>query len=262
METKHTGASIENPDTKGRSGDRAAWLKGGEACHASPVAPNEVRRLVLLGAPGVGKGTQADLLHQSGGACHLSTGDILRAAKGLPPGERTPAMESALGYMASGKLVPDETVLELVCERMSCLRCAAGFLLDGFPRTVAQAESLERLLKAEDLPLSAVIDYELPFDQVVERLAGRRVCSSCKSVFHVTGKEAAPEICPQCGGKLYQRDDDRPGAIRVRMETYHKSTEPLIGFYRQRGLLRSVSAAGTPQEVFQRTLEALALRPR
>jgi adenylate kinase len=209
----------------------------------------------------VGKGTQAELLHQWSGSCHLSTGDIFRAAKNLLPGERTPAIESALGFMTRGELVPDETVLALVCERVGCLRCIGGFLLDGFPRTVAQAEALERLLKAEDLPLTAVIDYELPIDKIVERLAGRRVCSSCKGVFHMADQLSSPETCSQCGGKLYQREDDRPEAIRVRMEAYHRSTEPLIEFYRQRGLLQAVSAEGTPQEILQRTMDSLALRP-
>lgn len=230
-------------------------------CDNLPIPPREPLRLVLLGAPGVGKGTQADLLHKWCGACHLSTGDIFRAAKGLPPAERTPVIESALGFMTRGELVPDDTVLALVRERMPCLRCGGGYLLDGFPRTVAQAEALEKLLQAENLPLTAVIDYELAMDKIVERLAGRRVCASCKAVSHVDGKSPAPQTCPICGGKLVQRDDDRPEAIRVRMEAYHRSTEPLIKFYRQRNLLLAMSAEGTPQEGFQRTVEALASRP-
>jgi adenylate kinase len=262
MKTESDRSGITTPITNGRVGERAAWLNGGKAlCDVLPVPPKEVRRLVLLGAPGVGKGTQAELLHQWCGACHLSTGDIFRAAKGLPPGQRTPAIESALAYMARGELVPDETVLALVCERIGCLRCTGGFLLDGFPRTVAQAEALDRLLKAEDLPLTAVIDYELPLDQIVERLAGRRVCAGCKGVFHVTGQQSSPETCSHCGGKLYQREDDRPEAIRVRMEAYRRSTEPLMAFYRQRGLLLTISAEGTPPEILQRTVAALASRP-
>jgi adenylate kinase len=241
-------------------GDRAAWLKGGDSyCDTVHGPAKHFCRLVLLGAPGVGKGTQADLLHQWSGACHLSTGDIFRAAKSSPPAEQSPAIQSALGFMTQGELVPDETVLALVCERLRCLRCNGGFLLDGFPRTVAQADALERLLKAEGLPLSAVIDYELPIEQIVERLAGRRVCAGCKGTFHVADL-AASGICPQCGGQLGQREDDRPAAIRVRMEAYHRSTEPLIEFYRQRGLLLAVSAEGTPLEIFQRTVDTLTLR--
>jgi adenylate kinase len=262
MKTTNDRSSITILPATGGDGDRAAWLNAGNSrCATLPVPPKEVRRLVLLGAPGVGKGTQAALLHQWSGACHLSTGDIFRAAKGLPQSERTPAIQSALGYMARGALVPDQTVLALLYERLRCLRCTGGFLLDGFPRTVAQAEALERLLKAEDLPLTRVIDYELPIEKIVERLAGRRVCSSCKGVFHVPDKQSSPEICSHCGGKLYQREDDRPEAIRVRMEAYHRSTEPLIEYYRKRNLLLTVSAEGTPPEILQRTVDALALLP-
>jgi adenylate kinase len=126
---------------------------------------------------------------------------------------------------------------------------------------VAQAEVFERLLKAEQLPLTGVIDYELPMDKIIERLAGRRVCASCKGVFHIADKSSSPEICPNCKGKLYQREDDRPEAIRVRMEAYHRSTEPLIDYYRKRNLLLTVSAEGTPPEILQRTVDALALLP-
>ncbi len=263
MKAKNAPSSITIPITNFRVGERAAWLLGGTGrCASLPVPQKEPRRLVLLGAPGVGKGTQAELLHQWSGACHLSTGDIFRAAKGLPPGERTPAIESALGFMARGELVPDETVVAMLCERVRCLRCVGGFLLDGFPRTVAQAEAFERLLKAEDLPLTAVIDYELPIDQIVERLAGRRVCAACKGISHVTDKLPSPGICPHCGGKLYQREDDRPEAVRVRMEAYQRSTKPLIEYYCQRGLLLTVSAEGTPAEILRRTVDGLALRPR
>ena len=118
------------------------------------------------------------------------------------------------------------------------------------------------MLKAEDLPLTAVINYELPIDKIVERLAGRRVCSSCKAISHVTDKLPSPGICPQCGGKLLQREDDRPEAIRVRMEAYHRSTEPLIDYYRQRDVLLTISAEGTAPEILQRTMDALALRSR
>jgi adenylate kinase len=262
MKTKNDPTSLTIPATTGRVGDRAVWLNAGNStCATVPAAPQEVRRLVLLGAPGVGKGTQAGLLHQWCGACHLSTGDIFRAAKSLPPGERTAGIRSALGYMAQGALVPDQTVLALIWERLRCLHCGGGFLLDGFPRTVAQAEVFERLLKAEQLPLTGVIDYELPMDKIIERLAGRRVCASCKGVFHIADKSSSPEICPNCKGKLYQREDDRPEAIRVRMEAYHRSTEPLIDYYRKRNLLLTVSAEGTPPEILQRTVDALALLP-
>ena len=239
--------------------DRKAWIRGGTArCEPPPKTNGLPRRLVLLGAPGVGKGTQAELLCANLGACHLSTGDIFRAAKALDAGERTPALTAALDYMRRGDLVPDETVLALVAERVGCLRCEGGFLLDGFPRTVAQAESLEKLLAGEKLKLDAVLSYDLPLEQVVSRLSGRRTCPSCKAVFHV---EARPPkvagVCDHCGGKLYQREDDRPESIRVRMEAYERMTAPLADFYRKRKLLVSIPAEGSPEDIFKRSLDAL-----
>src|SRR6266568_751892 len=143
--------------------DRTAWLRGAAARCRVPAKPQKLpRRLVLLGAPGVGKGTQAELLSANLGACHLSTGDIFRAAKSLNKCERTSALTEALEHMRRGELVPDTTVLALVAERVGCLRCQGGFLLDGFPRTVAQATALEKLLAGEKLKLDAVLSYELP----------------------------------------------------------------------------------------------------
>jgi adenylate kinase len=192
------------------------------------------------------------------GTCHLSTGDIFRSAKVMDPCHRTPALTAALDFMRKGELVPDETVLALVAERVGCLRCEGGFLLDGFPRTVAQAEALEKLLGGQGLKLDAVLSYDLPIERIVARLSGRRTCASCKAVFHV---EARPPkvagVCDNCGGALYQREDDRPESIRVRMAAYEKSTMPLFEFYRGRSLLVSVSAEGTPEEIFARSLTAL-----
>src|SRR5215471_3528390 len=166
--------------------DRTAWLRGGSAkCLSSPGKQNRPCRLVLLGAPGVGKGTQSEMLCEKLGACHLSTGDIFRAAKTLNECERTPTLTAALDYMRKGELVPDETVLALVAERSKCLRCKGGFLLDGFPRTVTQAEALDKLLAKQKVSLNAVVSYELPLEQVVARLGGRRTCPGCKAVFHI-----------------------------------------------------------------------------
>jgi adenylate kinase len=191
------------------------------------------------------------------GACHLSTGDIFRAAKASTCG-RSPALAEALQFMRRGELVPDETVLALVSERVNCLKCEGGFLLDGFPRTVAQAEALETLLQKNRLHLDAVVSYDLPIEKIVARLSGRRTCPNCKAVFHVEAlPPKVPGICDHCGAILYQREDDRPESVRVRMEAYETSTAPLTEFYKIRGLLRSVSAEGSPAAICARTLKAL-----
>ena len=241
--------------------DRPAWLQGPPGtCDALPQAQPSARRLVLLGAPGVGKGTQAALLHERLGACHLSTGDVFRTAGSRPESAQTPAIREALAYIRKGELVPDATVLELVRERKSCLHCRGGFILDGFPRTVAQAESLEKLMQDEGLDLTAVINYDLPAREIVQRLGGRRTCSRCKAVYNLT--ERPPKLadrCDLCQGLLFQRDDDRPEAIRVRLDTYQRSTAPLIEFYGRMNLLLPVRATGSPEEIYARTLALLPL---
>lgn len=227
-------------------------------CSVPPAAPARAYRLVLLGAPGVGKGTQAELLASQFGTCQLSTGDVFRAAKNSDTCERSPKLNEALELMARGDLVPDETVLGIVRERARCLRCRGGFLLDGFPRTVAQAEALGKLLHEENVELDAVLSYELPIEEIVSRLGGRRTCEQCKAVFHVKSiPPKVPGVCDHCAGKLLQREDDRPESIRVRMDAYEKSTRPLAEFYASQGLLRAVSAAGAPEEIFDRTLQVL-----
>jgi len=238
---------------------QTAWIQGGaiEGKDLPPLPPRPYR-LVLLGAPGVGKGTQAELICGRLGASHLSTGDVFRAAKSLAPAERTPALEAALGHMKRGDLVPDQTVLDLIRERVPSLRYAGGFLLDGFPRTVAQAEALTKILDQEKINLDGVLNYDMPIEKIVARLSGRRTCPKCKAVFHVTNRPPRVEgICDHCGAKIEQREDDRPEAVRVRMEVYEKSTKPLTDFYGQRGLLLTIEAEGTPEEIYQRTLTAL-----
>lgn len=242
--------------------DRAAWLKGGLAhCNHPPHAQRKPYRLVLLGAPGVGKGTQAEMICDRLGTCQLSTGDVFRMAKTLCDCDRTPALTAALEFMRRGELVPDTTVLQIVRERGACLECCGGFVLDGFPRTVAQAEALAQIFSEHHVEAKAVINYELPQEKIVARLSGRRTCAQCKAVFHVeTRPSRVPAVCDHCGGKLIQREDDRTEAVRVRMEAYERSTSPLTDYYRQRGLLISVSAEGTPEEIYQRTIQALAAR--
>ena len=235
--------------------DRMAWLRGGKAHCANPPnpPPGSPWRLVLLGAPGVGKGTQAELLCSRLGTCHLSTGDILRAAD-CAGNDRTPALTAALASMKAGALVSDETILELVGERGRCLRCCGGFVLDGVPRTVAQAEALSKFLDREGVALDAVFSYELPIDEIVSRLAGRRVCPGCKAVYHMTMQPPTrPGICDACGKQLIQREDDKPETIRTRMRVYQESTQPLLEWYAQRGLLIQVPAFGTPEQIYVRT---------
>ncbi len=239
--------------------DRAAWLQGPAGCCAVlPPDRAHPRRLVLLGAPGVGKGTQAELLSAGLGACQLSTGDIFRAAKSADACSRSPAITAALEAMRKGELVTDETVLAMIRERVACLRCGGGFLLDGFPRTVAQAEALDEILDRESIRLDAVLNYALPIDTIVARLSGRRTCPACKAVFHTQTKPPRTAgVCDQCSGALIQREDDRPESVQVRMAAYESSTSPLIAFYRQRGLLVSIDADGDPATIYARTLAAL-----
>ena len=240
--------------------DRAAWFKGASVeCSIDSSPPDRPFRLVLLGAPGVGKGTQAELISQRLKPCHLSTGDVFRAAKSLPASERTPAITQALACMQRGELVPDDTVINIVRERSRCMTCPAGFLLDGFPRTVRQAEALDVLLTQLGVKLDAVLSYDMPLEQVIARLSGRRTCAGCKAVFHVTGRPPkVPDVCDNCGGQLVLREDDRPESIRVRMQAYQTSTAPLTDYYQKAGLLVSLSAAGAPEEIYQRTAAALS----
>jgi adenylate kinase len=165
-------------------------------------------------------------------------------------------MKQALEYMRRGALVPDSTVWEIVRERLTCLQCDGGFILDGFPRTLGQAESLKQLMDGEGLGLTAVVSYTLPFSEIVARLGGRRTCEKCKAVYHLI--ERPPKVadrCDRCEGKLFQREDDRPESIKVRLEAYEQSTAPLIAFYQKLCLLIDVEATGSPEEICNRTLQ-------
>ena len=236
---------------------KEGWFGGSDVvCQPSPPLASRPSRLVLLGPPGVGKGTQAAGLCKSIRCCHLSTGDLFRTAKSCDTA--SPAMQQALVAMRRGELVSDEIVIAMVRERSGCLQCAGGFLLDGFPRTVRQAEALDQMLDELNVSLDAVICFELPLEKIVARLSGRRTCSACHRVFHVQGQPPAMEgICDGCGGRLMLRDDDQPEAVRLRMQTYEAETLPLIEFYHKTDKLQCVAAEGTPDEILKRTLQVV-----
>lgn len=242
--------------------DHSAWLQGKQAvCQAQPTRPAEGRRFVLLGAPGAGKGTQAALLCAAFGSCHLSTGDIFRAARVAEGTAVSPAMQLAIEQMQRGELVSDETVLRIVRERLGCLACRGGFVLDGFPRTVLQAAALDVLLGHEHIQLDAVISYDLPERDLIARIGGRRTCPVCKTIYHLLAQP--PRVagrCDACGGELVQREDDRPAAVHVRQQAYVANTAPLLTYYLDQARLVHVDARGTPEEIFARTLAALHAR--
>jgi adenylate kinase len=243
-----------------RQRDRRGWFEGGaNGCGADRPCSGRAYRLVLLGPPGVGKGTQAELLGKTLGTCHLSTGDLFRAAQ--CQSEPSPALRSALDAMRRGQLVPDDVVVDMVRERAGCLRCQGGFLLDGFPRTIKQASALDALLTEQGVVLDRVLCYELPLEEIVARLSGRRVCAGCKAVYHISARPpCVAGMCDSCQGRLIQREDDRPESIRVRMRAYEESTRPLIDYYQRAGKLVPIRATGTPQEILERTLHALKKR--
>lgn len=196
--------------------------------------------LVLLGPPGAGKGTQAERISDIYDIPHISTGDIFR--ENLRKG--TELGLEAKGYMDRGELVPDEVVIGIVKDRLDAPDCGNGFILDGFPRTVAQADALKELLARMGMPLDHVLNIQVPDEVVIERLTARRTCRACGSVCHLTfdpPREAGK--CDDCGGELYCRDDDRKETVRTRLEEYKNKTQPLIDYYRREGLLRDIEGS-------------------
>jgi adenylate kinase len=212
-------------------------------------------RVVFLGAPGVGKGTQAERIAAQFKIAKISTGDLLREAVR----NQTELGREAKRYMDQGQLVPDAVVIGLVREKLAQTGSANGFVLDGFPRTVPQAEELGRVLKASQRPLHRVVNFQVPREAVIRRLSGRRSCPKCQATFHV---EFAPskkgEACDRCGETLMQRSDDKREAIETRLKVYEEQTAPLIQYYAHRGLLSELDASGSVDEVFEALFGVLA----
>ena len=207
-------------------------------------------KLILLGAPGAGKGTQADIIKKKLGIPTISTGNILRAAvkNGTPVGIR------AKQYMDAGQLVPDDVIIGVVKERLQEPDCADGFILDGVPRTIAQAKVLEQA----GIRFDAVVALEVPDDLIIERMSGRRVCENCGASYHIVNIPPKKEgVCDVCGGALKQRKDDDPETVKDRLAVYHKITEPLNGFYAARMILKTVPFYPTVEETTQAILKVL-----
>ena len=207
-------------------------------------------KLILLGAPGAGKGTQSEILSKELGIPTISTGNILRAA--IKDG--TPVGLVAKSYMDDGKLVPDEIIIEIIHERVAAEDCANGYILDGVPRTIAQADALE----SAGIVFDHVVSLEVSDEVIMERMSGRRVCEACGASYHVVAIPPKTEgVCDSCGGKLIRRKDDEPETVRARLEVYHKKTEPLKAFYAERGLLRSVDNQPSVEAVSEAILSVL-----
>ncbi len=205
-------------------------------------------RIILLGAPGAGKGTVAKLLTEYDGSVQISTGDILRAAVR----EGSDLGKEAKAYMDRGDLVPDDLIMRIMEKRLAEKDCREGFILDGFPRTIPQAEALKKLLEKLDIRLDFVVNLEVPREVILDRLTTRRTCSNpdCQAIYNVKSNPPAPGgLCKLCGSPVIQRDDETEKAITNRLETYNEKTAPLIGFYEKEGLLRNILSVSSAEAV-------------
>ncbi|MCG6552757.1 MAG: adenylate kinase [Candidatus Magnetominusculus sp. LBB02] len=213
-------------------------------------------KIVLLGAPGAGKGTQAKKLIEKFGIPQISTGDILRQAVA----DQTQLGKEAKSYMDSGGLVPDSVVIGLVKERLSQGDCKKGFILDGFPRNTAQAETLDGVLASVGMPLELALSVDVDFDVLLKRLTGRRTCKNkdCGQMYNVYFSPSKKDgVCDKCGTELYQRDDDKEETIKKRLDVYKAQTEPLIDYYSKKGILKRVEGVGDINEIFNKICSIL-----
>lgn len=211
-------------------------------------------KIIMLGAPGAGKGTQAKMLADKYMIPHISTGDIFRANIK----EGTELGKEAKGYMDQGLLVPDSLTVALVMDRISQPDCGRGYILDGFPRTIPQAESLSKALAEKGEALDYAIDVDVPDENIVTRMSGRRACPGCGATYHIIYAAPAKEgICDKCGSELYLRDDDKPETVQKRLAVYHEQTQPLIEYYQKANILHTVDGTKGLEEVFQSITEIL-----
>jgi len=204
--------------------------------------------IILLGGPGAGKGTQAKLIVEKYGIPQISTGDMLREAvkQGTELGKK------AKEYMDKGELVPDEIVIGIVKERLKQPDCEKGFILDGFPRTIAQAEALDKMLEELGKKIDAVINIHVPEEEIIKRIVNRRTCKKCGAIYHlIYSPPKEPNKCDKCGGELYQRDDDKEETVRERLRVYREQTEPLIEYYKKKGILYNVDGTKDINGVFE-----------
>ncbi len=214
-------------------------------------------RLVLLGAPGAGKGTQAKKLIEKYGIPQISTGDLLRAAVAAG----TALGKEAKSFMDKGELVPDRVVLGMVGERMKQDDCKKGYILDGFPRNTAQAEALDTMLDTLKMPLTAALSVDVPFADLMKRLTGRRTCKGCGQMYNVYFNSPKKDgTCDKCGGELFQRDDDKEETIKKRLDVYSSQTAPLFDYYKKKGILSSVNGTGGIDEIFRAVCNSLGLK--
>lgn len=211
-------------------------------------------KIVMLGAPGAGKGTQAKMIAKEYGVPHISTGDIFRANIK----EGTELGRKAKSYMDAGALVPDELVIDLVVDRLSWDDAKGGYVLDGFPRTIPQAQALTKALKDKGESLDYAIDIDVPDENIIERMGGRRACIACGATYHIVNIPPKNEgICDECGKELILRDDDKPETVKERLNVYHEQTQPLIDYYKGEGILRDVDGTMDMSDVFDGIVKIL-----